>query len=29
MGEKAAGFVKSKVVIQEYLPTKLIIRGSI
>ena len=29
MGEKAAGFVKSKAVIQEYLPTKLIIRGSI
>jgi DNA-binding transcriptional regulator YhcF (GntR family) len=29
MGVKAAGFVKSKVVIQEYLPTKLIIRGSI
>jgi len=29
MGEKAADFVKSKIVIQEYLPTKLIIRGSI
>ena len=29
MGEKAAEFVKSKIVIQEYLPTKLIIRGSI
>ena len=29
MGEKAAQFVKSKEAIQEYLPTKLIIRGSI
>jgi len=29
MGEKAAEFVKSKAVIQEYLPTKLIVRGSI
>ena len=29
MGEKAAEFVKSKSLIQEYIPTKLIIRGSI
>jgi len=29
MGKMAAGFVKSKSVVQEYLPTKLIIRGSI
>lgn len=29
MGKKAAGFVRSKSLIQEYLPTKLITRGSI
>lgn len=29
MGEKAARFVKSKELIQEYLPTKLIVRGSV
>lgn len=29
MGEKASEFIKSKVPIQEYLPTKLILRGSI
>lgn len=29
MGEMAAHFVKTKEVVQEYLPTKLIIRGSI
>ncbi|MFZ4581028.1 MAG: GntR family transcriptional regulator [Paludibacter sp.] len=29
MGEKAAEFVKSKKLIQEYIPTKLIIRGSL
>jgi DNA-binding LacI/PurR family transcriptional regulator len=29
MGEKAAQFIKTKNSIQEYLPTRLIVRGSI
>lgn len=29
MGQKAAGFVKTKQIIQEYLPTRLIVRGSL
>jgi hypothetical protein len=29
MGEKAAAFVTNKQIIQEYLPTQLILRGSI